>query len=70
MGAPFLKYRLYDVLAGQGVTICPECQMQHQLGGETRELDDRELLAQLDTAWTKICDLLDIGGADLTTPPE
>lgn len=70
MRAPQLKYSIYEMLEGQGVATCPTCGLEQQLIGEQYELDDRQLLVQLDSSWQKICDLLDLGLAELTTPPE
>ena len=70
LSVPLLKFGLYDVLEGQGVAICPDCGLQQQLAGERNEIADRLLLRQLDSSWRKICDLLDAGLAQLTTPPE
>ena len=67
---PQLKFSLYGFLSGQAIPNCPTCQEPLQLAGGSDELQDRALLADLDIAWQKICDLLDLGFAELTTPPE
>ena len=70
LGVPFLKYSIYDVLSGQGVAVCPECNFEIQKGGFRNEIADRLLLKEFDDAWRQICDLIEDGGANLTKPPD
>ena len=70
LSIPFLQFRIYDVLAGQGIATCPNCGVEQQLGGAQKEMEDRVLLKRLDDSWCEICDLLDQSFAQLTTPPE